>query len=122
MTDFEMFQGTWRQTKFEENGLVDPVDTHGAKGAVMTISGQTFHVAVPGGETLIEGRFEIDGSKHPKEIDWIDSIGDDAGKLLPAIYTLSEDVFEFAAADADMKRPLDFTGGKGITVRGFVRV
>ena len=101
--DFAMFQGKWRQIKFEENGFISPIDTHGAEGAIMTVSGNTFHVAVPGGETLIEGNFELDTSTSPKRIDWVDSIGEDAGKIFPAIYTLSNDAFEFAAADADIK-------------------
>jgi len=87
----------------------------------MTIVGDTFHVAIPGEEALVEGRFVIEDDESPKRIDWIDSIGSDAGKRLPAIYTLSKDSFEFAAADADMDRPQDFTGGRGITIRGFVR-
>ncbi len=120
-TDLKRFQGQWRQVRFEENGIVDPVDTHGAQDAVMTIVGETFHVAIPGGEALIEGKFLIYDDMSPKRIDWIDSIGSDAGKKLPAIYTLSYDAFEFAAADADMERPQDFTGGSGITIRGFVR-
>ncbi len=120
-TDLKRFQGLWRQVRFEENGIVDPVDTHGAPDAVMTIVGQTFHVVIPGAGALIEGRFLIDGASFPKRIDWIDSKGSDAGKKLPAIYTLSDDAFEFAAADADMERPQDFTGGSGITIRGFVR-
>jgi uncharacterized protein (TIGR03067 family) len=63
----------------------------------------------------------IEDGASPKSIDWIDSMGSDAGKRLLAIYTLSKDAFEFAAADADMERPRDFTGGSGITIRGFVR-
>ncbi|MCA1968632.1 MAG: TIGR03067 domain-containing protein [Rhizobium sp.] len=120
-TDLERFQGLRRQVRFEENGIADPIDTHGAHDAVMTIVGETFHVAIPDGEALIEGKFMIDSATSPKRIDWIDSIGSDAGKQLPSIYTLSDDAFEFAAADADMERPQDFTGGSGITIRGFVR-
>ncbi|WP_288427299.1 TIGR03067 domain-containing protein [uncultured Agrobacterium sp.] len=120
--DIKRLQGLWRQVRFEENGIVDPIDTHGSPDAVMTIAGETFHVAIPGSETLIEGKFNIDSSASPKCIDWIDSIGSDAGKKLPAIYTLGDDVFEFAAADAEMQRPQDFTGGSGITIRGFVRI
>ena len=119
--DLETLQGQWRQTMFEENGEIDPPDTHGAVGAIMTIAGNSFHVAVPGGETLIEGNFSMDSSAYPKHIDWIDSIGEDAGKTFPAIYTLTPDSFAFAAADEDMARPDDFSGGNGVTIRAFVR-
>ena len=120
--DLRFLQGRWTQVAFEENGATDAPDAHGSPKAVTTIAGQTFHVAVPGEKALIEGSFTIDGSASPKRIDWIDSIGDDAGKLIPAIYELEGDSFRFAAADADMTRPEDFSGGQGITIRAFVRV
>lgn len=121
-SDLELFQGRWSQVAFEENGTVNPPDPHGAPGAVMTVSGQTFHVAIAGEEALLEGSFMIDASHHPKRIDWIDSIGDDAGQLIPAIYELERDRFRFAAADPGMSRPQGFTGGQGITIRAFIRV
>ena len=120
-TDLKMLQGPWRQVRFEENGLIDPPNTHGAAGAIMTVTDTSFHVAVPGGETILEGDFALDSSASPRRIDWIDSMGEDAGKIFPAIYKLSSDSFEFAAADADMARPEDFAGGRGITIRAFVR-
>ena len=119
--DLDLLQGTWRQVAFEENGQVDPPDSHGADGAITTISGTTFHVGIPGDRTLLEGVFMLHEKTDPNAIDWIDSIGEDAGKILPAIYTLSPDQFLFAAADADMARPQDFAGGPGITIRTFVR-
>ena len=120
--DLDSLQGKWTQIALEENGVVDSPDTHGADGAVMTISGWSFHVAAPNGKTLIEGRFALNAAANPKCIDWMDSVGEDAGKTLPAIYRLSDDQFEFAAADADMERPKGFHGGQGITIRGFVRL
>ena len=122
VTDLEILQGKWRQVSFAENGLIDPHDSHGAVGAVMTVSGSSFDVAIPGGTTIVKGNFVLNASANPKTIDWIDSMGEDAGEILPAIYKLSSNSFEFAAADAGMKRPRDFTGGQGITVRAFVRV
>lgn len=121
-TDLGSLQGRWKQLAFEENGTPNAPDTHGSPKAIMTIAEQSFHVAVPGEEALITGSFTLDGSAHPKRIDWIDSIGDDAGKLIPAIYELEGDRFRFAAADPDMTRPEDFSGGQGITIRAFVRV
>ncbi len=119
--DLDRLQGEWVQVSFEENALVDPPHSHGADGAVMTVTGQSFHVTIPEGETLVEGHFTLDEAAHPKRIDWIDSIGQDAGKTLPAIYELADDHFRFAAADAEMERPRTFDGGQGITIRGFVR-
>ncbi len=120
--DLDRLQGRWAQVAFEENGLVDPPDSHGADSAVTTISGQSFHVETPEGETLIEGRFTLDDAENAKSIDWMDSIGEDAGKTLPAIYRLADDRFEFAAADADRARPEGCHGGQGIAIRGFIRL
>lgn len=120
--DLAKLQGRWSQVWFEENGVTDPPDTHGAPGAVMDISGRSFKVAVIGGETLIAGTFVLDGSVVPKRIDWVDGMGEDAGKTFPAIYELLGDHFEFAAADAGMARPENFSGGPGITIRSFVRI
>lgn len=120
--DLEMLQGKWAQVKFEENGLIDPPDSHGAAEAVMSILGNSFHVSIPGGKTLIEGRFVLYCSTNPKSIDWIDSMGEDAGKTIPAVYKLSNDRFEFAAADSNMARPEGFRGGQGITIRAFDRL
>ncbi|OOY05958.1 TIGR03067 domain-containing protein [Thioclava sp. F28-4] len=118
--DLDRLQGKWVQVSFDENGRVDLPDSHGADGAVMTISGQSFHVAVPAGNTLVEGCFLLNDAADPKGIDWIDSMGEDAGKVLPAIYKLADDRFQFAAADAEMERPKTFEGGLGITIRSFV--
>ena len=120
--DQQALQGRWMQVAFEENGRSDTPDKHGSPKAVMTILDQTFHVAVPGESALIEGSFMMEGSAHPKRIDWFDRIGDDAGKLIPAIYEIEGDRFRFAAADPDMTRPKDFSGGHGITIRSFIRL
>lgn len=122
VSDLQLLQGHWRQVAFQDNGLVDAPDAHGAPDAVTTISGQSFHVAVPGEAPLIDGRFQLDETLHPRCIDWIDSIGEDAGKRIPAIYELGENSFRFAAADPGMARPKDFSGGQGITIRTFTRL
>lgn len=121
MTDLDLLQGRWRQVRFEENGEVDPPDSHGAPDAILTIAGTSFHVAVPGEEPLVEGNLVLHSLTSPKGIDWIDSMGADAGLVLPAVYNLTDDSFAFAAADHGMERPRDFTGGNGITIRAFVR-
>src|ERR1700761_7460682 len=99
MTDLENLQGTWIQTRFEENGVIDPPDVHGGNGAITTIEGDTFAVTLPNGELLLAGRFILNPSTTPPSITWIDSMGDDADKLLPASYVLYGDSFVFIAGD-----------------------
>ena len=107
---------------FEENGIADPADIHGAPGAVTTVAGQPFHVAVPGEETLVAGRLALDACCRRRRIDWIDGMGDDAGRTIRAIHELEGDRFRFAAADPGMPRPEGFAGGPGIAIRAVIRV
>lgn len=120
--DLMMLQGRWLQDRFEENGVANPPDSHSAPGAVLTINDGTFHVGVPGHETILLGAFTIDETTVPKAITWIDAIGDDAGKSLPAIYALSRNRFTFVAADEGMQRPTEFRSGPGLTLRSFMRI
>ncbi|MBC8784118.1 TIGR03067 domain-containing protein [Pseudomonas fluorescens] len=119
--DYQMLQGAWEQTSLEDNGVLNPVDAHSAPGAITTISGDQFEVKTVNGEILLAGSFSLDSSTHPKSITWVDSMGDDAGKPLPASYRLEGDDFVFIAADEGMPRPAVFSTGPGQTMRTFVR-
>ncbi|MBN2978635.1 TIGR03067 domain-containing protein [Pseudomonas lactucae] len=119
--DFQALQGAWEQTSLEDNGVLNPADAHSAPGAITTITGDHFQVTTVHGEVLLAGRFFLDSSTFPKRITWIDAIGDDAGKELPASYRLEGDVFVFIAADEGMPRPITFSTGPGQTMRTFVR-
>ncbi|GAB5343291.1 MULTISPECIES: TIGR03067 domain-containing protein [Pseudomonas] len=119
--DYQMLQGAWEQTSLEDNGVLNPVDAHSAPGAITTISGDQFEVKTVNGEILLAGSFSLDSSTQPKSITWVDSMGDDAGKPLPASYRLEGEDFVFIAADEGMPRPAVFSTGPGQTMRTFVR-
>lgn len=119
--DFQALQGTWEQTSLEDSGVLNPVDAHSAPGALTTITGDRFEVTTVNAEVLLAGRFFLDSSTVPKSITWVDAIGEDAGKLLPASYRLEGDEFVFIAADEHMPRPIIFSTGPGQTMRTFVR-
>jgi uncharacterized protein (TIGR03067 family) len=119
--DFQALQGAWEQTSLEDSGVLNPVDAHSAPGAITTIYGDRFEVKTVSGEVLLAGRFFLDSATIPKSITWIDSIGDDTGKRLPASYRLEGDEFVFIAADESMPRPVSFSTGPGQTMRTFVR-
>ena len=119
--DFQALQGAWEQTSLEDSGVLNPVDAHSAPGAITTIAGDRFEVKTVSGEVLLEGRFFLDGTTVPKSITWVDAIGDDAGKHLPASYRLEGDTFVFIAADEGMPRPASFKTGAGQTMRSFIR-
>ncbi|MBS7842974.1 TIGR03067 domain-containing protein [Pseudomonas fluorescens] len=119
--DFLALQGAWEQTSLEDNGVLNPPDAHTAPGAITTITGEHFEVKTVSGEVLLAGRFSLDSTTSPKSITWVDSMGEDAGKQLPASYRLEGDEFVFIAADESMPRPLSFSTGPGQTMRTFVR-
>lgn len=119
--DLQALQGAWEQIALEDGGVLNPVDAHTAPGAITTISGQHFEVKTVNGEVLLAGHFTLDSSTEPKSITWVDAIGDDAGKQLPASYRLDGDEFVFIAADEHMPRPTLFSTGPGQTMRSFVR-
>ena len=119
--DIQALQGAWEQVALEDSGVLNPPDAHSAPGALTTITGDRFEVKTVSGEVLLAGRFFLDSSTVPKRITWIDAIGDDAGKHLPASYRLEGDEFVFIAANESMPRPIAFSTGLGQTMRTFVR-
>ena len=120
--DLARLQGVWEQLWLEEDGVRDPPDSHGAPGARTVIAGTTFTVTTAEGAVLLRGRFELEAGHDPKAITWIDAIGADAGKRLPASYILDGDRFVFIAADEGVRRPTVFRTRPGLTMRAFVRV
>jgi uncharacterized protein (TIGR03067 family) len=121
LADLAALQGCWEQVYLEVDGVVGPPDEHAAPGALTIISGNGFSVRRATGEVMLEGVFELDAGTLPKSITWIDSIGADAGKRLPASYRLERDSFTFIAADEAAARPVVFRTVVGLTMRGFVR-
>lgn len=119
--DYQNLQGIWEQISLEDNGVLNPADAHTAPGALTTIHRDRFEVTTVEGDILLAGRFFLDSSTTPKSITWVDAIGDDAGKLLPASYRLEGDKFVFIAADEGVPRPSAFSTGPGQTMRTFVR-
>jgi uncharacterized protein (TIGR03067 family) len=119
--DLAILQGAWEQVGLEEDGVVDPPDAHGTPGALTLIAGNRFVVRTIDGVVLLEGSFELDASASPKAITWIDAIGPDRGKRLPAIYTFEGDRFVFIAGNEGTPRPTVFHTVPGQTMRSFVR-
>jgi len=121
--DFKRLQGNWSQTYLEADGVAEPPDDeHSADGAISTFVGSEFRVTKPDGKILLKGVFSLDANTNPKSIDWVDSIGADAGKTLPSIYELTKTTFRFVAADEGQPRPTSFHTKLGLTMREFVRV
>ncbi len=119
--DLAALQGVWEQVGLEADGVSNPPDEHDAPGALTTFSDYRFCVRRVEGQLLLEGTFTLDASTTPKSITWVDSIGADKGKRLPASYRLDGDHFVFIAGDEGASRPTVFRTGPGQTMRTFAR-
>ena len=119
--DIAALQGSWEQVDLEADGVTNPPDMHGARGALTTFAGHHFEVRSLDGTILLSGTFTLDASTRPRSVTWIDSMGEDMGRPLPAIYTLDGDRFVFIAGDEGTPRPRRFKTTAGQTMRTFVR-
>lgn len=120
-SELTALQGAWRQVGLESDGVVNPPDEHTMPGALCWFEDTHFVVRSPDDSVLLEGDFTLEPWTHPKSITWVDSVGEDAGKPLPAIYVLDGDNFCFIAADEKLPRPTVFKTERGLTMRTFVR-
>jgi uncharacterized protein (TIGR03067 family) len=119
--DLAALQGVWEQIDHEADGVANPPDEYAVPGALTTFAGNRFIVRTPEGELLLEGLFTLDASLEPKAVYWVDKIGADAGKVLPASYRLEGDHFVFIAAHEGAARPRVFKTEMDQTMRTFVR-
>lgn len=78
------FQGTWVAVAFEREGVKTPEEHLGTVRLV--IDGDRYRYSEPGGG--FEGRYRLDPTKRPKEIDSILTTGEHRGKVAPGIYEI----------------------------------
>jgi uncharacterized protein (TIGR03067 family) len=121
LRDLELLQGRWEQVSLEVDGIESPSDDLSPPGSVTSFTGNRFMVHAGDGALLLEGGFVLDASTDSKQVNWLDAMGPDAGRMLAAIYRLDSDHFVFVAADPGAPRPAEFRTGPGQIMRTFVR-
>ena len=114
--EMKKFQGTWKQIAYERDGVTEPLDEQGWEPRV-TFTGDTFVVTLADGSIPIQGTYKLDPTQNPKTIDWNDTIGEDAGKTLLAIYSMGGDRLVFCAAYPGQERPTEFRTRPGQVLR-----
>ena len=114
--EMRKLQGVWKQIVYERDGVSEPPDERGWE-PIVAIVGDTFVVTLADGSTPISGKFRLDPTTDPKTIDWLDEVGEDAGKTIPAIYSLQGDRFTFCAAYEGGERPREFRTRPGHVLR-----
>ena len=118
--EYEKISGSWVQTNCNSDEMENPDEEYGV-APVVTFENNNFEVKSAEGNILIKGIFTINPNVVPKEIDWNDTYGSDAGKKFPAIYEISENTLSFCVANENMPRPSEFTPKLGHTIRIFKR-
>jgi uncharacterized protein (TIGR03067 family) len=118
--ELERLQGTWKQIAYERDGVTEPLDEQGWD-PITTFTGEEFVVTLADGSIPIKGTYRIDPTRNPKTVDWMDTIGEDAGKTLLAIYALEDDRLIFCAAYPGLERPTEFRTRPGQVLRVFRR-
>ena len=114
--EMKKLQGTWKQIAYERDGVTEPLDEQGWEPRV-TFTGDTFVVTLADGSIPIKGTYKLDPTRDPKTIDWNDTIGEDAGKTLLAIYSLEGDRLVFCAAYPGLERPTELRTRPGQVLR-----
>src|SRR5207244_10931496 len=100
----------------KRGGVTEPLDDLGGAPPSTFVS-DTFFVILADGSIPIKGTYKIDSTRNPKTVDCTDTIGEDAGKTLLAIYRLEEDRFTFCAAYPGLERPTEFRTRPGQVLR-----
>ena len=118
--ELKRFQGTWKQIAYERDGVTEPLDEQGWD-PIATFTAEEFVVTLADGSIPIKGTYRIDPTRNPKIVDWTDTIGEDAGKTLLAIYALQDDRLIFCAAYPGLERPTEFRTQPGQVMRVFQR-
>lgn len=120
--DLQALQGAWQQVAFEQDGVDEPPDSHGATNSITTITGHRYTVRTVEGDLILEGSFVLDGSTTPRGITWTDDSGPHGHRSLECSYLLDGDRFVFVGAHDGGPRPVEFRTRVGQTMRTFVRV
>jgi steroid delta-isomerase-like uncharacterized protein len=85
--DLAKFQGAWAAVTFEKHGEETPEEHLGEVRLV--IEGDRYRYEEPGGG--FEGRYRLDPTRSPKEIDSIPTSGEHRGRVAPGIYEIDGD-------------------------------
>jgi uncharacterized protein (TIGR03067 family) len=106
--DKEKLQGTWKAVTAQERGET----RDDAEDRLLIFSGDEFRVK-KGDDIIVKGKFKIDASKRPKEIDMeiTDARKDDLnGKTALGIYELEGNTLKWCASEpGGMERPKEFS-------------
>ena len=113
--DLDRIRGTWLTVSLVNDGktLVDEKAPPQKGPATMLVyDANTWRIKV-GDKIVASGKFKIDATKMPKEIDIMDESGKKNEKTKLGIYELDGDRYRYCLAPAAKPRPTAFTSESG---------
>jgi uncharacterized protein (TIGR03067 family) len=115
------YEGTWRVTSLEINGNQSSEEDAKKITVVNKLDG-VWILQVDGGK-ITEGTSEIDPTKSPKTIEFMETEGENKGKPVMGIYELGEDTRKLCYSGLGKEPPTEFSApaGSGRTLVVFKR-
>jgi len=112
--DRDNLQGTWLAVSLVNDGktLLDEKSPKEGPVTKLVYDDDKWLIKV-GDKTVASGKFTIDASKKPKEIDILDETGTKNEKTKLGIYELDGDTYKFCLGKAGKPRPKEFTSKEG---------
>jgi len=102
-------EGTWKVESAEAGGK--PVESEDLKAIIVKITGERYEVTIK--DKLDAGTLKLDETKKPKSMDAADTEGEDSGKVVKAIYELTDDTLKVCYALDGGERPTEFATKEG---------
>jgi uncharacterized protein (TIGR03067 family) len=113
--DSDRLRGTWLTVSLVNNGrtLVDEKSPP-KEGPITKLAyeGNNWMIKV-GDKTVASGKFTLDATKNPKQIDIMDESGKSNDKTKLGIYEITGNTYRYCLASAGKPRPTDFTSKEG---------
>jgi uncharacterized protein (TIGR03067 family) len=120
--DRNQIKGTWRVVELVVNGN-QAMEEDARKLIVVNGSDGNWSLSLEGKE-ITKGTSVFDPTKSPKAIDFMPTVGDEAGSQYFGIYELGENTRKMCFAPLGKERPTEFssTEGSGLICLTFERV
>jgi uncharacterized protein (TIGR03067 family) len=114
-SDQEKLRGTWVTVSLKTNGktiVKDKARPAPGPETKLVYDGDNWKIQT-GDKVLASGKFKVDATKSPKEIDIFDETGVKNEKTKLGIYELNGDTYTYCLAPANKPRPTEFVSKEG---------
>ena len=119
--DRKQYEGTWRVVSLEINGNKSTEED--ANKITVANKADGVWILEVDGKKITEGTSELDPTRKPKTIDFMETEGDNKGRIVLGIYELEDNTRKLCYAQPGKDRPAEFAApaGSGHTLVVFKR-